>query len=122
MKVSPILLAVFLAACGSGGGDSKVEEGAVVVEPAPVPQANLYCEHSGDLFRVTNGVAEPAEEEAVTAVEEVTPADGLGQTTKAVTINGAVQIVAECGSNVSFNVADNTSTTTTTGVPSVDAQ
>lgn len=107
---------ILFAACGSGGGDSKVEEGAVTVEPAPVPQANLYCEHSGDLFRVTDGVAEPADEQAVTAVEETT--DALGQTTKAITINGAVQIVAECGSSVVFEVADNTSTTTNTGVPS----
>lgn len=113
MRYSLVILSLFIG-CGSGGGDSKVEEGAVVVQPSPNPQANLYCEHDGRLYLNVNGLLEPADEESVEAVEETT--DALGQVTKAITINGSVTVIAECGSSVDFQV-NNTEDNRVTEVP-----
>lgn len=115
-----IILPLFFLGCDSGSGDSKIEEGAVVVEPAPNPPvSNTYCEHDGDIL-FCEAVCVPADNvEAVEESKDAVSVDALGQTTpaKAITIGGAVTIIAECGSDVSFDVTSDDSVATTTGGP-----
>lgn len=118
--MSVLLIAVF-SACGSGGGGKEDDTQTTTSNTS----SSLYCEHDGDLYVCAEGACKPTDDEdEVTAVEEVDePADtadesesgvasNLNQVTpfapkkKAMTINGAVTIVAECGSRVDFRVTE----------------
>lgn len=135
MKRLILVLCFLLMSCGGGGDDGRSGENldtadGVVVLPTPTPLPTNQCAHDGDVYlcngntcfpdstsAIVGAVEEPSEE-APTEDEVLAEPEGLAQVTyKSITIGGSVTIIAECGSNVDFNVSEtettmNTSTTT----------
>lgn len=102
---------LLLVSCGGGGdGDTNYYTGDGVSSSssssAPsVSTSSITCEHDGMVY-ICNPSCVPDTTQEVVAEE-----DGA---VKTISIGGSVTIIAECGSNVDFNLADTTNTTTTT--------
>lgn len=117
-----ILLAIgfVLYGCGGEGGSigndsasdsSSSSDVAGVARPTPTPVAGLHCEHDGDVYICNDDTCSPDATSEVVAAEE-SGTDGE-EYYKSISIGGSVSIIAECGSNVSFDLTETENTTTT---------
>lgn len=122
-----LILGLLLVGCGGDGGsigedseEARLEPGQVSVSSSAPSQSTIQCEHDGVVYLCNGEDCAPDPTSEIVAVEsseeEVAESeDVLAQTTyKSISIGGSVTIIAECGSNVSFDITETTNTTTQT--------
>lgn len=115
-------IGVILYGCGGEGGsvgndpasDSSASSDAAATDvprTAPTSVPGIQCAHDGDVYICNGETCSPDATSEIVAAEE-SGTDGE-EYYKSISIGGSVSIIAECGSNVSFNLTETENTTTT---------
>lgn len=117
MKLLLCFLIVLLLGCGGSGGSGNSSSG----DESP-QTTSLLCEHDGDLWLcpATEGgscVRDQSSVEEGSVLDSEARLIGVEQNGRVrpglKLTSGPITIIAECGSNVSFNVTEETSSDTT---------
>lgn len=108
MKYVLALALVCLASCGGSGGDGTPVADTVAAQNAPVVAPPTYqCAHDGAVYACNDQETCKKEETTTLAGETTTPTGRTIFYAKSITV-GNVTIIAECGSNVNFDLSETT--------------
>ena len=103
------LAALHFAGCGGSGGSGNSSSG----DDSP-QTTSLVCSHDGDLWLCPETAGGSCVRDQSTSSEEITATEEAGRIVYRVKLtSGAITIIAECGSNVSFSNTEETDANTT---------